>query len=141
MMRLLLMLAFAAISLQACEAQPSPTGRGEAAKTPRATLATPDNFEELLADRGTQLIDVRTPGEYKAGHLKGATLADISQWKSFRAVVSKLDPTRPVLVYCAVGGRSAQAAAYLTENGYANVVDLQGGIKAWSNQGKSIEKN
>jgi rhodanese-related sulfurtransferase len=94
-------------------------------------------FEQLIAKGNVQLIDVRTPEEYKAGHLKGATNIDFYA-TDFAARMKKLDANKPVLVYCAVGGRSGSAASKLSGMGFKQIYDLQGGIRAWASQGKQV---
>lgn len=102
------------------------------------TRLDPASFEARLNEPDVQLVDARTPGEYAAGHLTGATNLD---WNGGRlqATVDQLDKTRPVLVYCASGRRSAEAREFLIEQGFNDVVDLQGGINAWAGAGKAIE--
>lgn len=74
------------------------------------------------------LLDVRQPGEYEAEHIPGARLIPLPGLKDGR---SQLDSQKPVVVYCAVGGRSLAAAQLLAGLGFKKVYNLQGGIKAW----------
>ncbi len=104
---------------------------------------SPGDFETRLRGGGTagvQLIDVRTPREYNAGHIEGAVLLDISKRDVFNNGIDALDKNRPVLVYCAVGGRSAAAAKLLADKGFPQIVDLNGGINAWVDAGKKTVK-
>ena len=94
------------------------------------TRLDPASFEARLNEPDVQLVDARTPGEYAAGHLTGATNLD---WNGGRlqATVDQLDKTRPVLVYCASGRRSAEVdgALMLDDNGApedANWIGLDG---------------
>lgn len=87
--------------------------------------------KEFMAARpagGYQLLDVRQPGEYDQEHLAGARLIPL---KELPGRVNELDPDQPVLVYCAIGGRSRAAAQYLNGQGFNQVYNLSGGIKAW----------
>ena len=74
------------------------------------------------------LLDVRQPGEYEAGHIPGAKLIPLPGLKEGR---SQLDSRKPVVVYCASGGRSLAAAQLLSGLGFNQIYNLQGGIKAW----------
>lgn len=85
-----------------------------------STTATEPSVE-LSAD--TILIDVRTPSEYDAGHLEGATLLDLNGGE-FAAALPTLDPEAEYAVYCKSGNRSGQAVAMMTEAGFENVIDL-----------------
>jgi len=95
------------------------------------TNLEPDAAREFMASRpagGYQLLDVRQPGEYEQEHLAGARLIPL---KELSERLGELDPDQPVLVYCAIGGRSRAAAQYLNGQGFKQVYNLSGGIKAW----------
>ena len=85
-------------------------------------------------DLKVQLLDVRTPGEYNTEHINNA--ANVN-WNGddFVAQVEKLDKTKPVFVYCKVGGRSGQAASKLEELGFKEIYNLDGGIMKWNASG------
>ncbi|MFZ4457052.1 MAG: thioredoxin domain-containing protein [Bacteroidales bacterium] len=76
------------------------------------------------------LVDVRTPGEFAQGHLKNARNIDIRS-EEFEQQIAKLDKTKPVLVYCMSGGRSAAAAGAMRSMGFKEVFELSGGILKW----------
>jgi rhodanese-related sulfurtransferase len=95
-------------------------------------VVTADEFAKR--PDGAQLVDVRTPGEWRAGVIDGAMLCDIYS-ADFDERISGLDPSKPVYVYCAVGGRSGNAAEKLKAMGF-KVYDLKGGMGAWKAQGK-----
>lgn len=80
------------------------------------------------------LLDVRTPQEYGSGHIDKAINID---WlgEGFEEKAQGLDKTRPVYVYCKMGGRSAQAARVLDSLGF-EVVDLKGGYDAYTAHSK-----
>ena len=98
----LLLISFLCIR---CQAQPSKTVQTIDAKT---------YAEKLNTTRNPQLLDVRTPEEFLGEHIDNATNVN---WNSddFVTKASKYDITKPVFVYCKVGGRSAQAANKLAE--------------------------
>jgi rhodanese-related sulfurtransferase len=100
----------------------------------------PDVFEQTLkTDKSAQLIDVRTPEEFTSGHLENARNFDYYA-PDFAKKLATLDKNKPVLVYCAVGGRSGSAAAQLKQMGFKNILDLEGGFRAWSAAGKKVVK-
>lgn len=111
-----------------------------ACQTPSAVpQVSPETFKEALnADAAVQLIDVRTLQEYESGHLAGALNWDIENG-DFKRNLPSLDQDKQVLVYCAVGGRSATAANMLKDAGFSQVMDLKGGIKAWKAAGLPTE--
>lgn len=97
----------------------------------------PAAFEVRLSEPGVQLIDARTPSEFNSGHLANATNLDQNAGQ-VKASSGTLDKSKPVLLYCASGRRSAAAREYLIEQGFKDVVDLQGGIHAWTAAGKPL---
>lgn len=81
-----------------------------------------DIKEKLLA--GATVIDVRTVAEYEDDHFPGAKNIPVDILPSRMGEVGPKD--RPVVVYCASGGRSAIARAMLKANGFADVTDAGG---------------
>jgi adenylyltransferase/sulfurtransferase len=83
----------------------------------------------LAEGRDLQLIDVREPFEFQDGALPGATLIPLGE---IHERGSEIDPSRPTVVYCRVGVRSAHAIAQLREDGHSgSLLNLQGGILAF----------
>ncbi|HTQ27906.1 MAG TPA: rhodanese-like domain-containing protein [Puia sp.] len=71
-----------------------------------------------LFQNGAQIIDVRTPGEFKNGHIRGAINIPLQQLAGH---LSKIKKDRPVITCCASGMRSASARRILKANGFADV--------------------
>ncbi len=95
----------------------------------------PDEAYRLVGE-GAQLLDVREPWEWAQARIPGATLipkAEVPQR------LTEIDPARPVVVYCAVGARSADVAALLQRAGYGQAVNVRGGIIEWMNQRLPVE--
>lgn len=88
-------------------------------------------YVQRMAGDAFTLLDVRQPGEYEAEHLPGAKLIPLPELGSR---LPELDPDRPTVVYCAIGGRSRVAAQVLAAKGFREVLNLSGGIKAWNSQ-------
>ena len=87
--------------------------------------------EEFRNTPGAALIDVRTPQEYRDGHIPGSKNVPLQSLEEVGDVVADLDT--PVFVYCYSGARSRQATAMLSRMGYRNVKNL-GGISAWKGE-------
>lgn len=105
-----------------------------------AKRITATELQKLINDRpDLQLVDVRTIGEYKSGHLSKAVLIDYYK-SDFNAQLQKLDKDKPIAVYCAIGGRSNSALRILTRLGFKEAYDLSGGIQAWQDKKLPIEK-
>jgi rhodanese-related sulfurtransferase len=96
-------------------------------------------FEKTLGTPNVQLVDVRSPEEYAEGHLAHAVNIDVSS-ADFADKVAKLDKTKPAMVYCHSGRRSAKAANEMETLGFKKVYNLDGGISAWEDSGKPVAK-
>ena len=76
-----------------------------------------------------QLLDVRDVWEHEIARLEGAILAPLGELPDH---VNKLDPDRPLVVYCHHGMRSYQAVLWLKQQGFEQAQNLVGGIDRWS---------
>jgi rhodanese-related sulfurtransferase len=83
--------------------------------------------------RKAQLIDVREPNEFEAGHILGARNIPLSQMKQRQQEIRN---DQPVYLYCQSGMRSGRAAQMLRRKGYRDLHQLQGGFKKWSGKVK-----
>ncbi len=88
-------------------------------------------FNDLASKENTIIIDVRTPDEFKSGHLNNAILIDYLETDLFRKQIQTLDTSKTYLLYCRTGKRSLNAAKLMKENGFKMVSDLKGGISQW----------
>lgn len=93
--------------------------------------------EQLLkTDTSIQLVDLRTPAELQqTGKIEGAKTINFNS-PDFQAQIAQLDKTKPVIVYCAAGGRSPRAAAQMDKMGFKKVYDYAGGMNDWKAKGK-----
>ncbi len=95
-------------------------------------LKVPDIGEgvrEYNATPGAVLLDVRTPDEYRQGHIPGSKNVPL---QSIDKVAGMIDnKSTPIFVHCLSGARSRQAAAVLQQLGYTNVKNI-GGISAYA---------
>jgi len=90
---------------------------------------SPTVFESQIANKKVQLIDVRTPKEYKEGTILQAINIDFLD-EGFSKNIEQLSKKQPVYIFCQSGKRSAAAAKKMQEAGF-DVVELAGGYKAW----------
>ncbi|GGJ62593.1 rhodanese-related sulfurtransferase [Anoxybacillus voinovskiensis] len=90
--------------------------------------------EEFRAGyRKAQLIDVREPDEYAAGHILGARNIPLTQ---LRMRMKELRKDQPIYLYCQSGLRSGRAAQMLYRKGYRDLYHLKGGFKTWTGKVK-----
>lgn len=92
--------------------------------------------EKLKTNENPQLLDVRTPEEFGSEHIGDAKNVN---WNGddFVTKASAYDKSKPIFVYCKVGGRSSQAADKLAELGFTEIYNLDGGIMKWKAQGNA----
>ncbi len=103
--------------------------------------------EEVAAeiDAGALLVDIREEEETgREGRIPQAVFAPRGMLEFWVEPTSpyhreEFDPERRVVLYCASGGRSALASDTLQRMGYKDVAHLDGGLKAWKDQGRQVE--
>jgi len=93
---------------------------------------------QLINREDAQVLDVRDPGEYGAGHILGAKNLPLARLDSAGEVAKKKDAT--LIVYCDTGDRSGKAVAALKKQGYSKVANLSGGLSAWKQAGLPVER-
>ena len=80
--------------------------------------------EEYRAQADAVLLDVRTPEEYREGHIPGSVNVPLQQIDKVTSAVADKDKT--VFVYCRSGARSSQAVAFMKQMGYTEVHNIGG---------------
>lgn len=117
--RLLFLVVF--INVFACQSQ----------KENPITRIDKEAIKTEVIGKDVQLVDVRTPGEYNAGHIDDAVNFDLSDRTTFMEQIETLDKDQPVYLYCLVGSRSAYAAKILRSKGFTQIFDYSGGYNDW----------
>ncbi|MCC3157035.1 rhodanese-like domain-containing protein [Hymenobacter sp. 15J16-1T3B] len=108
-----------------------------AAQAQTAPTVTPAQAQQQLAKPGVILLDVRTPAEFAAGHLRGARNVNFLS-TDFADQVAKLDPNASYVLYCKSGNRATQAGTLMLQNGFKTVVNA-GGFEALKAAGLAVE--
>lgn len=99
--------------------------------------ASPQDFLAKAAQPGVVVVDVRTAGEYAAGHVDGAINIDVEA-PTFDSEIAKLDKATTYAVYCHSGRRSGLATDAMAKAGFTDVVNLEGGIADLQTAGAPI---
>ncbi|MFZ5441406.1 MAG: rhodanese-like domain-containing protein [Myxococcota bacterium] len=109
------------------DARPNPAGHRDV------------SVDQVTLPAGVRLIDVREPHEFtgELGHVPGATLVPMA---TVPAEASSWPRDEPVLLVCRSGGRSANVAQFLTRAGFTKVMNLVGGMLAWNQAGRPVER-
>ncbi|MFV0541166.1 MAG: thioredoxin domain-containing protein [Aestuariibaculum sp.] len=100
------------------------------AKQVQHKLSATKFSEQINNTENAVIVDVRTPEEFKKGHLKNAVNIN---WKSndFDKHIAVLNKSNPIFVYCLSGGRSGKAMDKMQELGFKNIIEMEGGIMQW----------
>lgn len=94
--------------------------------------------EKLLKEnKRIVVLDVRTPKEFSAGHIAGATNLNFNA-ADFEKKLSALDKNQTYLVHCAAGGRSAKTRDLMKAEQFKTIYHLEGGLTAWEKAGKPV---
>lgn len=96
-------------------------------------------FKKAIESRDVIVLDVRTSQELSSGIIANSSLIDYYDPK-FTEKIKLIQKDKEVFVYCRSGGRSANAAKLLAQQGQYKVYNLKGGITAWKKAGFPIEK-
>lgn len=96
-----------------------------------ASISPTELDERLTRGDALNLIDVREPFEFEIARVEGARLLPLSKFSEW---IGALEPQTETIVMCHHGVRSAQVCAYLAQNGFTKVFNLDGGIDAWSTE-------
>ena len=105
-----------------------------ALRAPRTTVPgiSGDEFHRLMGEHGDAVVlDVRTPGEFHAGHIPGAINLDLAD-RDFAEKVQAYDRNTTVLLYCRSGSRSYHAGNIMMKLGFAQVYNLASGLFGWA---------
>ena len=98
------------------------------------------DFQAKSAESGVVILDVRTGGEYMAGHIANAINIDV-EGMTFNGDISKLDKSATYAVYCHSGRRSGIAVGKMKDAGFKNLFNLTNGIQEWQAAGLPLVNN
>jgi rhodanese-related sulfurtransferase len=107
-------------------------------RTPDHESITPEELKTRLdAGDRPELLDVREPWEFELARIEGARLIPMGELSER---VSELDPEAETVVICHHGNRSAYVARALQQAGFAKVLNLDGGLDAYSDVDESVPR-
>ena len=98
----------------------------------------PSEWDNVIKDKSTKIIDVRNHFEIEIGTFKGSLNPNTTKFREFPAKLKKLhlDKSMRIAMFCTGGIRCEKASAFLRKNGYKNIVQLDGGIIKYLNYKK-----
>lgn len=99
---------------------------------------SPKQAFDRIAQGELEVIDVREPHEWVAGHVPSARLLPLAQFRQNPKAL-QVEPQRAVVFVCAAGVRSEAAARLSLQHGFKEVYNLTGGTRAWERAGLPLE--
>ena len=98
----------------------------------------PKDWNKLIKNKETHIIDTRKPFEYKVGTFKRSVNPNVTNFRDFPKYLNKLKKNKPVAMFCTGGIRCEKTSIYLKNKGFKNIYQLNGGILNYLNK---IKKN
>ena len=98
----------------------------------------PRDWNKLIKNKETHIIDTRKPFEYKVGTFKRSVNPNVTNFRDFPKYLNKLKKNKPVAMFCTGGIRCEKTSVYLKKKGFKNIYQLNGGILNYLNK---IKKN
>ena len=99
----------------------------------------PKEWNKLIKDKDTHIIDTRKPFEYEVGTFKKSVNPNVNNFKEFPKYLNKLKKNKPVAMFCTGGIRCEKTSAYLKKKGFKNIYQLNGGILNYLKKTKKKE--
>jgi rhodanese-related sulfurtransferase len=128
------------LTLGACDAKKTATAQGlPSGQVDSAQHVNAAEAQKLVIEKKVVVVDVRTPAEFGAGHVRGAQNLDFHA-PDFEQKVTALDKNSAYLVHCASGNRSRQALPLFQKYGFPSIYHLDGGMRAWEAANLPIDK-
>jgi rhodanese-related sulfurtransferase len=110
------------------------------AQAQKVIQVTSNEVSTMLAkDKKWVVLDVRTPDEFKEGHIKNAINIDINSDDAFQKI-DKLNKNSKYIVHCRSNHRSGIAVDYMNKHGFKTIYQMKDGFSGWSTNNKPIEK-
>ena len=105
--------------------------------SPSASNLDSARFADKIVETDVVTLDVRTAGEFMAGHIDGAINIDV-EGNTFDAEIANLDKAKTYAVYCQSGRRSQIAVDKMASAGFESLFNLENGIADWNTQGLPV---
>lgn len=104
------------------------------------TNLSANEFQKKISEPGVVILDVRTAGEFMAGHIANAINIDV-EGMTFNGDTAKLDKSAIYAVYCHSGRRSGIAVGKMKDAGFKRLFNLTNGIQDWQAAGLPLVNN
>ena len=105
-----------------------PMGLNILSKIKKNNHLEPIEWNKLIKNKNTLVLDARKPFEYEVGTFKKAINPKVNNFREFPKYLNKLNKKKPLAMFCTGGIRCEKASVYLKQKGFKNVFQLKGGI-------------
>jgi len=116
------------------QAQPAPSEVQKSVEMQVTHVDAAGALATMRARPDLVVIDVRTPGEFAAGHIDGAINIDFRNI-NFATEIAKLDSAQDYLIHCRSGGRSTASLQQFKAQNFSHIIHMDGGILGWNKAG------
>lgn len=103
-----------------------------------ATISPRELFDIISQGRTVELVDVRTPVEFREVHVKFARNIPLDRLEASQLAAGRGDASEPLYVICRSGSRGQMACEKLAAAGYTHVINVSGGTQAWDQAGLPV---
>ncbi len=140
-MKYLFYFIFSCMILTACNSstQEAPQQGGETTATQVIHLSAQEFKAKMDELPDEQIVDVRTPEEIAQGYIPNAKHMNIRD-SNFKDNIATLDRSKPLMVYCAAGGRSKKACRKIKDMGFSAIYELDSGFGGWTQENFPVAK-
>jgi rhodanese-related sulfurtransferase len=137
--RLILLICSIPLAAQTQAPRTPPASQPSSQPVRRYTDISVDQFQQMMKQPNTVVLDVRTQAEYAEAHIAGAVLLNVND-PEFAKKIAELDKSKTYLVHCRSGVRSVTACNTMSSLSFPHLYNMVGGITAWQAASKPVEK-
>ena len=131
--------SIAALIICLCFVFPYSSVQGKTHITEISAKEAANLIEKRKGDSNFVILDIRTPREFKSGHLSNAVLIDFYS-RAFAEKLSRLDKKKAYLIYCRTGNRSTQSLVLFDKLKFEKIYHMANGIRGWQSEGFPVTK-
>lgn len=135
-MKQIVIAVLSALVFAGCQSAPIQRVDSTATVSPGISEMSPEQARQAVEAAYSQLVDVREPAEFAAGHAYRARNIPLA---TLAENLDKIEKNEPVYLICQTDNRSRQAAKVLADNGFGQIVVITGGTNAWQKAGLPME--
>jgi hydroxyacylglutathione hydrolase len=103
----------------------------------KSEIVSINEFKDIIKTNHTQIVDLRSAGEFKAGHIKGAEHHFVG---TLEKQLDQIKKDEQVVIHCQSGDRATIGYSVLAKHGFKNIKNFSGGMNEWTGSGNDVSK-